>query len=365
MTNEIKIPTASFDLTSLSDTFYEYLPYSDYSVSDVAIRLGMTTSDFKKMLSAKKSLSINQIEIISNMLGISSNLLQNIQTNFLNQQESQKNVKLAIQLFPYLKEICNFKVSSRNQLEKVKAVMSFFNSSDIGSNFTSLINSLSENVAFRQTKMGNSINPVSIAAMIKLSKDRFNNQHVNIGQFSEDTFYSNIDSLRQLAMDSDGINLEEKINDITKSFGVMVAFIKEAPNSRTAGFAYWLNGEHKQAIICLTLRGKREDKMWFSLFHELSHLAIDSTQNFEGMHEIKSMQSDREQSVDSFAKNLLIKSNVWDELTTSIDLTRKNIVTFCLDNSLNQTIIIGRLQKEGYVDYRSMNDLMRSIHHEH
>lgn len=58
MTNEIKLTTTSFDLTSLSDTFYEYLPYSDYSVSDVAIELGMTTSDFEKLLSSKKSLSI-------------------------------------------------------------------------------------------------------------------------------------------------------------------------------------------------------------------------------------------------------------------------------------------------------------------
>lgn len=299
------------------------------------------------------------------MLGVSSNLLQNIQTNFLNQQESQKNVKLALQLFPYLKGICNLRVPSRNQSEKVKAVMRFFNSSDIGSNFTRLISDFSKNVAFRQTKMGKSVNPVSIAAMIKLSQEQFNNQNVNIGQFSEDTFDSNIDSLRQLAMNSDGINLEEKINDITKSFGVMVVFIEEAPNSRTAGFAYWLNGEHKQAVICLTLRGKREDKMWFSLFHEISHLAIDSTQNFEGMHEIKSTQSDREQAVDSFAKDLLIKSNIWDELTTNIELTRNNIIKFCLDNSLNQTIIIGRLQRENYVDYKSMNDLMRSIHHEH
>jgi len=55
--------------------------------------------------------------------------------------------------------------------------------------------------------------------------------------------------------------------------GVALVFVKSLPKVPLNGAARWLSPE--KAMIMLSLRGKSEDKIWFSFFHEASHILQD------------------------------------------------------------------------------------------
>jgi len=104
-------------------------------------------------------------------------------------------------------------------------------------------------------------------------------------------------------------------------------------------------------VVGLTVRGKDADKFWFSLFHELAHIIYGHVGKMEGTTE------NDEKCADEFAKNTLIPENQYEEFINQNEYTKISITEFANKVSIDVGIVVGRLQKDGYIQYSWHNDL--------
>lgn len=63
-----------------------------------------------------------------------------------------------------------------------------------------------------------------------------------------------------------------QVVDMLAHAGVAVVLASEQPGCRASGAAWW--SSQQKAVVLLSNRGKREDRLWFTLFHELGHLLL-------------------------------------------------------------------------------------------
>ena len=98
-------------------------------------------------------------------------------------------------------------------------------------------------------------------------------------------------------------------------------------------------------LIALTLRHDRLDSFWFTLFHELAHvkqhLSENNTAYFDDMYNEMSKKIEKE--ADSYAKEMLIPSQLWNSSGLRITSTASDIKEFASKYRISPSIPAGRL----------------------
>ena len=104
-------------------------------------------------------------------------------------------------------------------------------------------------------------------------------------------------------------------------------------------------------VVGMTARGKDADKFWFSLFHELAHIILGHINQINGTTE------DDEVVADLWAKDILISNNDFEDFINTNCFSDSNIRAFAKIQEIAPGIVVGRLQKEGYIKHSMLNNL--------
>lgn len=103
-------------------------------------------------------------------------------------------------------------------------------------------------------------------------------------------------------------------------------------------------------ILCLTIRGKRADRFWFTLFHEIAHIL--NGDNKTRFVDFDSVQGKAEQLANQYASDTLISPEMYHQFILSRDCTSWNRITaFAEAVEVKPFIVLGRLQNDGYLDW--------------
>lgn len=148
---------------------------------------------------------------------------------------------------------------------------------------------------------------------------------------------------------------DEFIPELTRSCargGVVVVFVPEITGARCWGAARWLTPA--RALIQLSLRYKSDDHFWFSLFHEAGHIVLHSKK--ETFVSRDRFSDTAEDEANSFAANLLIPKQYDGRLRK---LSIGEIPQFAGELGIAPGIVVGRLQKEGLLNWNQGNNLKR------
>ena len=138
------------------------------------------------------------------------------------------------------------------------------------------------------------------------------------------------------------------LTDTLSNCGIALVFLPHIGGSFLHGATFY---DGNKIVVGLTLRGKDADKFWFSLFHELGHILLGHINQPNG-----TTQKD-EIAADNFAKETLIPTEAFDAFTFQNNFSRESIQAFADSNNILCGIVVGRLQKEGYIQYNWYNDL--------
>lgn len=140
----------------------------------------------------------------------------------------------------------------------------------------------------------------------------------------------------------------EQLEKLLADCGIAIVFLPHMDGSFLHG-ATFIDG--KKIVVGLTVRGKDADKFWFSLFHELGHIILGHVNNIDGTTE------DEEKAADQFAQEILIPKVDFDAFVSQNDFSRSSIRDFADKQGVQCGIVVGRLQKEGFIKYNQYNDL--------
>lgn len=115
-------------------------------------------------------------------------------------------------------------------------------------------------------------------------------------------------------------------------------------------------------VIAISLRHKRLDNFWFTLMHELSHIALHYDQLDSYIIDDLDSKSEEltELEADKLALDSLIPRNIWRTCAARRDLKAESVIRFAEKNNVHPAIVAGRIQHE-INDYRKLSSLTNGI----
>lgn len=139
-----------------------------------------------------------------------------------------------------------------------------------------------------------------------------------------------------------------KLVGLLSECGIAIVFLPHIGGSFLHGATFY---DKNKIVIGLTVRGKDSDKFWFSLFHEIGHVLKGHISNINGTTD------EDERDADIFARQTLIPDADFQSFAEQGDFSVKGIKAFAVKEGIHAGIIVGRLQKEGFIKYSWRNEL--------
>lgn len=140
----------------------------------------------------------------------------------------------------------------------------------------------------------------------------------------------------------------KQLIDLLSECGIAIVFLPHIRGSFLHGATFL---DNKKIVIGLTVRGKDADKFWFSLFHEIAHILKGHIFNDQYI-----LDKD-EKDADAFAKETLIPEKLFEKYASQGCFTTTSLKKAAKYFGIDEGILIGRLQKEGYIKYNQFNEL--------
>ena len=139
-----------------------------------------------------------------------------------------------------------------------------------------------------------------------------------------------------------------KVKKRLADYGIALMFLPHLKGSFLQG-ASFMDGN--KIVIGLTARGRDADKFWFSLFHELAHIALGHIGQAKGTSE------NDEKAADKWAGDILIPADAFDKFRRERDYSEGSVISFAREQGIAPGIVVGRMQTEGMIKYNMLNEL--------
>lgn len=152
--------------------------------------------------------------------------------------------------------------------------------------------------------------------------------------------------IRQMTIEPPEVFCEE-LRRLLAECGIAIIFLPHIGGSFLHG-ATFICG--KKIVLGLTVRGKYADVFWFSLFHELGHIILGHVNQYN-------MDDVIEKEADDFSSEKLIPQQDFCKLINLSHISKQDILDFATNEGIAPGIVLGRLQKYGYIKYGMFNDL--------
>ncbi|NQU73921.1 MAG: HigA family addiction module antidote protein, partial [Candidatus Omnitrophica bacterium] len=275
--------------------------------AELAERTGLTKKTINEIVQGKNPITPDSAVKLGAVFGTSPTFWNNLQRRY---EETLVRLKAENELEEELSLVSNFKCynelakwdyvkKTRIFKERVLNLLNFFGISSL-----KLVPKIHA-IAFRQTKQKN-VAKESLAAWLRCGE--IDAQKKKVEKFNKEKAINSIDRLRALTMEVTE-KLSKELKDICASFGIAVVFVPYFKNTHVNGATKWLNTDN--ALIQLSLRGKRDDIFWFTFFHELAHVLKHGKkeQFVEFDYENENSSREKEEEADEFARNTLIPKN--------------------------------------------------------
>ena len=150
-------------------------------------------------------------------------------------------------------------------------------------------------------------------------------------------------------------------------WGVRFVCLRHLPKTYLDGAAFWLA---EGPAVALTLRYDRIDAFWFTLMHELAHLAEGRSEAYldqleDGGEDAPdpSPADSCEDAANRLASGWLLAPKAFGDFVarTSRRFSRASIEAFAASQGCHPGIVLGRLQREGIVPYRNLRGLLIKV----
>lgn len=189
-------------------------------------------------------------------------------------------------------------------------------------------------------------------------------QGLNVDVYSKDKFAGAMNEIRGLTRRPIKEAWAQAV-DLCSQAGVAVVLVPELKGTHISGFTKWMND---LPVIMLSLRGKTDDKLWFTFFHEAAHILLHGKK--ECFFEYGNNEEDsKEKEANIWAAQMLLPAKQWDEVDSffsshpklSMPLAEEKIQQYASRYGVADSIILGRLQKNKRIPYTYGHRLQQKV----
>lgn len=339
----------------------DILETKGYSQNWLAERTGYSDKQISQIINGKAiitpELAMRLERVLDSSADFWNNLTIHYQADLARIDEQRRAREESIQYADEVKNAYNELVShgyfqrERDSVVRIKQLWNFFGVNSIADIATT------QPVAFRKSPQPKQDKYI-VAAWLRCGEVEAG--HLSITNPFDKTAVENAIAQIKAMIPCPPCDFFVKIQNLLKEAGVALVTVGYFKNSHINGATRW---DGQIPIIQLSDRGKCDDKIWFTLFHELGHVILHSkrAQFITGEKQITSRVEESE--ADEFASNTLIDPIAYSNFIQSKYpiITQEQIIAFAKEQGTAPSIVLGRLQHDRYVAYSQYNKLHRKL----
>ena len=327
----------------------ELLKSRGMSQVELATRTSRPVKTINEIVKGKATITPETALQFERVLGVPARFWNNLELNYREavaarneQKELQEDVEL-LNIIPIKDLIKRGWIKECKEKEnQLKEVLQFFGIS-CAKAWSKIWESL---IVYRKSKVFQG-NPGAVASWLR--KGEIESQNKTCSAFSKTRFTKILHEAKTLTRENNPDIFVPRLQELCASAGVVILLIPELPKTYVCGATRWLSKD--RALIQLSMRYKSDDQFWFTFFHEAGHLILHGKDLIflEGISE----ENEFEAEADRFASNFLIPNEAFEEFSETQKFNANNICDFAQKVGIGPGIVVGRLQHEEKIPYRS------------
>ena len=170
-------------------------------------------------------------------------------------------------------------------------------------------------------------------------------QALTVATYDETKFDALLEALKQLIKHPEGV---AKVEPLLHQYGIRFVIVQHLKRCPVDGVASYNNGD---PYLGLSLRHGKLDRFWFVLFHELAHIRQQHSNLIADNIDRREVLSKDEQEANELAENWLIPADAFQNFRVRYEFSLASIQAFAQRIGVHESIVIGRLQKDGLLDW--------------
>lgn len=151
----------------------------------------------------------------------------------------------------------------------------------------------------------------------------------------------------------------KQLQDVCLSCGVKLICTPCLPKAPIGGATRWIND---YPVVQIASRYKRYDIFWFNFFHEIGHILLHGKKEIflekAGCFE---QDEQKEREADDFAANVVLAKEDERTIVFRNKYNRTAIIAAAKEFGTHPSIIVGRLQHDGIIQYNQDQYLIKKV----
>ena len=333
------------------ETIADVLEDRGITQAELSSRTGVSPAYVSNVIAGKKGISANFAMGLEYALGVPKSFWLNLQANYeselLEMNEAQTITNEERNVREDLKDIVKY-LRQRGIMpireKKDESILSLRKALQI-SNIANLKEMIPAG-AFRMAT-NTTVNPNVLGAWIRLCQLTSNDKIIS-SKFDKKYTNDLINEIKDIMCQKD-TDIQRNLRDVMEKYGIDFSVVRNFRGAPVQGYI----SQKSEGIyqIVLTIRGAFADIFWFSLFHEIGHIVNgDIGKNFKFLDD--GSDYEKELAADLFARDMLLSPESYKMFVQKGDFSIEAIQKYAGSQKVMPYIVIGRLQKEEYLDYR-------------
>ncbi|MBO5347643.1 MAG: HigA family addiction module antidote protein [Lachnospiraceae bacterium] len=341
------VRSRSFIAIPPGETIKELLEDRGMSQKELAVRLDMSEKHVSKLVNGEVQLTMDMARRLEMVLGPSAQFWCKLEAFYredlvkANEENAMETDISIAKKLPY-KEMVNlgWLEDLTAWTERVICLRKFFEVAQL----SLLQEKLFPVIACRKLS---DTEKSDLALLTWAQKAKLEARQIETGSLKMEGIKKVLPGLRKMTIMSPEEFCPELIR-ILAAKGVALVFLPHMKGSFLHGATF---KDGRKIVVGLTVRGKDADKFWFSLFHELGHIILGHVGRTEGLTQAE------EQDADAFAREVLIPKEPYASFVLEGEFGKASVCHFADSIGIDVGILVGRLQKDGFLAYNRLNEL--------
>jgi len=344
------------------ETLKETLDSLGMTQAQLADRTGRPRKTINEIVKGKAAITAETSLQFERVLGIPASFWNNLERNY---QETLARLKEEGKLHSQVEWLKTFPVNTliksgwikkvASPVQQLQELLNFFGVAGVGE----WKRQWESPQAVYRKSLAHASNAPAIAAWLR--KGEIEASKMACRSFDAATFQKSLEQVRRLTLEPPE-KFQPQLKDVCAAAGVALIFVPELPKTRIFGATRWLTSN--KALIQLSLRGKSDDHLWFTIFHEAGHIllhgkkAIFINMGDDGCTD-GSTKTKEELEADRFASDFLVPPKPYKAFIGKEKCDDSSIKAFANEQGIAPGIVVGRLQHDGVIPYSQGNSLKK------
>ena len=326
-------------------TIKEQLRDRGMTQKEFSARMDLSQKHVSKLINGEVQLTPDTAYKLELVLGVPASFWNNLEARYREQlakvsaeNQMDEDIELS-KSFPYREMMkLGWLPETRKAVERVTHLRKFFEVVNLGLVGEGLVPC----VAYRRKANG----PDS-ALWAWAQKARVEAREIEVGSINIARLEKALPEIRSMTTRDPSEFCPELVRLLSEC-GVALVFLPFLPGTGVHGASFY---DGRKIVCAMTVRGKDADRFWFSLFHELGHIACGHLSTSQGTTEAQ------EREADEFARNWLISLEDIERFEAEGRCTKQSVLRFSQEVGILPGIVVGRLQSDHRLRHDQFNDL--------